>query len=132
MLISNVSLPSHFAEVYDSPEKFISEVNAHLRSLITEKPDFQYCSGRCGCHYNSGPSGDDHYPKHHCTGCVFGQAFQRMGVPADNMAEWGSMSDYDFEYLTEQGYIPSYWVDIQETQDEGKKWGRLLRLLPKE
>lgn len=131
MLISDVKNPHDFDKVY-TPEVFISEVNGHLRSLIAEKPDFQYCSGRSGCHYNSGPSNDDHYPKDHCKGCIFGQVFQRMGVPADNMATWGAMSDYDFEDITENGYIPLYWVGMQEEQDAGKKWGELLPLLPEE
>jgi len=64
---------------FDSIEKFISEVDRQLLKLIDENPSFvynpnksKYCEYTIGCY--KGPE---------CDGCIFGQAFQRMGMKKD-------------------------------------------------
>lgn len=75
-------------------------VERELIALAKEKPLFRYTDGNSSCFYDRGPFGGLV-----CDGCIFGQAFQRLGVEKIH-----SISD-----LIEG--CPPRWTDVQSSQD---------------
>lgn len=108
----------------------VKQIDNELRKLMTEQPNFQYAKGRpVGCFYYQGPTGD----AKRCTGCIFGQAFQRLGISQNtlkNDCSKENISGFREPWLTDER--PDYWVDIQDEQDSGATWGSLIHLLPTE
>lgn len=109
----------------------VKQIDDELRKLMNEQPKFRYVEGTGpkGCFYTHGPSNDIHK----CDGCIFGQAFQRLGISKE-------LIDYDLrnEYITytTADWLPrkkpDYWEYIQTAQDDGAAWGSLLKYLPVE
>ena len=99
----------------DGSHLTIQQVDTAIRVLAAAYPDFIYneTSGR-GCSYH-----EDSYSK----GCIFGQAFQRLGV---NMRE---IPDVGIQVLLGAG-CPASWNEVQEDQDTGKSWGEAIEALP--
>ena len=109
----------------------IKQIDDELRKLMNEQAEFTYVDedGPKGCFYTHGPSNDPH----RCDGCIFGQAFQRLGISKEIIED-----DIKNEYIAYAvaNWLPrkkpDYWVDIQEAQDNGVAWGRLIKFLPVE
>jgi len=127
-------------ELFSRPN-YLELVEEKLRELATEQSDFIYApkSNRSKfkpiCSYygpalytDIGEIGPD------CSGCIFGQAFQRLGVPATDLNSMQAIDIY-IDYLHETFEIdnvprcPVSWKLIQENQDEGKSWGEIIKLL---
>lgn len=135
-------------EKYSSPEEFIKAVNRELIALAEENPDFVYAPevipksdfyNRCS--YNSGAkiiNKKDESVTHvkyetECTGCIFGQALQRMGW--DNKSELGSEEGI-IGLIHTQTYLSlrkdytktaNLWADIQGLQDTlGRSWKSII------
>ena len=123
---------STIKELIDHPG-FVDLVDEKLRELIEEQPEFTYRKEDIsGCYYDKGPDSDPGK----CDGCLFGQAFQKMGIPK---SELGDQIGVLIEVYNEAGTIPAisqfpgvphYWSNIQDAQDSGTKWGDLLQYLP--
>ena len=106
-----------------SKEEFIATVQNELEKLSKENPDFIYSNDDNMCYYNKGP--EDNPEK--CSGCIFGQALQNMGVSRESLNFIGPID----EVLTQQlpinlDEIPRDWARIQYEQDIGCKWGDLF------
>lgn len=104
----------------------VKQIDAELRKLMKEKPDFVYSpkgSGRC--FYNQGPAGEPD----RCDGCIFGQALQNLGVPKSQLTSDACIRDFAIDFLTE-GEAPKYWEQVQIHQDEGMPWGELVQFMP--
>ena len=107
----------------------VKQIDDELRKLMTEQPDFRYASGHAGCFYHQGPTGDSE----RCDGCIFGQAFQRLGITKEtlkNECTSNRIAKLNEPWLTDEK--PEYWTAIQSHQDNGQPWGSLLHLLPTE
>ena len=109
-------------------DKFEEEVERHFRELAAENPDFVYnTSGKCVlCRYNGGALDSNRNPAGpECSGCIFGQAFQRMGW--DDQNEMQSTKRASVLFLN----IPYWhrWEDVQTAQDSGSSWGEAVKLL---
>ena len=105
----------------------IEQVDDALRQVILAKPHFTYSDGKfTSCYYHQGPSTNTAS----CDGCVFGQAFQFLGVKKDVLAKSGSILTAAFPFLPPEEERPSYWRSMQTDQDSGREWGGLLEHLP--
>lgn len=107
----------------------VKQINNELRKLMTEQPTFQYTTENAGCYYHRGPTNDPEL----CDGCIFGQAFQRLGITKETLdmeCSRDGIGDLDEPWLTHER--PDYWKTIQNEQDSGAAWGSLLHLLPTE
>ena len=73
---------STIKELIDHPD-FVALVDEKLRELIEEQPEFTYrsTSDATGCYYDRGPDSN----AGRCDGCIFGQAFQRLGIPKSDL-----------------------------------------------
>ena len=105
----------------------IEQIDNELLKLMNEQPNFTYTDGSpTGCFYTKGPSTNPQK----CNGCIFGQAFQKLGISKDTLEELEN--DYigaaKADWLPEE--IPDYWGQIQTAQDAGNRWGHLKRFLP--
>lgn len=123
-------------ELFDRDD-VVQLVDAELRKLMDEQPEFVYRDDSASsgpCHYDKGPGGNPDK----CCGCIFGQAFQRLGVPRDQLDGMGIRK---FLYGTKSlkwmettiarfPNAPQYWRQIQSGQDHGRRWGDLKYLLP--
>ncbi len=114
---------------FPSTADFIDAVEAKLIELAKEKPDFEY-RGYGPCYYHRSrtqynyvdaklPSPSD------SDGCIFGQAFQRLGVEKENLNVTGTINEILWEYMT----TPTYWGAIQSNQDRGEKWSDAIKPL---
>ena len=120
---------------YKYGDTLVEVVDQKIRELCSESPDFQYnpFGQRCGCFYD-GPSrltrdGKTVATGPECSGCIFGQAFQRLGWDDKaQMGYGGSIEAMAFGIMGTKA--PHYWPTIQIEQDEGAKWGKLLEHLP--
>lgn len=117
-------------------DKFEEEVERHLQELAAENPDFVYnTSGKCAfCRYNggalddngdlAGPAGPE------CSGCIFGQALQRMGWDDEEEMKKTDNAVVMFLGTINKSYNHK-WVRVQWAQDSGVSWGEVVKLLDK-
>jgi len=105
------------------------EVEAEVLRLGRENPDYVYqTDGRSNCFYHKSNVDEE------CNGCIFGQAFQNLGVSREWLAEntllgGNSISIEDLweEYHDEES--PDSWGIIQNEQDLEKRWGECVGFL---
>jgi hypothetical protein len=109
---------------FSSTADFIDAVDAKLIELAKEKPDFEY-RGYGPCYYHRGRMQYGARVNVECDGCIFGQAFQRLGVEKENLNVTGTINEILWEYMT----TPTYWADIQSRQDRGEKWSDAIKPL---
>lgn len=105
----------------------VEQIDNELRTLMTEQPNFQYTTEGAGCFYYRGPTNKPEL----CDGCIFGQAFQRLGITKEtlkNDCSRDGIGDLNEPWLPDKK--PDYWVCIQSAQDSGATWGSLVHLLP--
>jgi len=124
--MNNIKTMTDFINTRPSIEDFIKEVEGHLLDLMNENPDFVYSNDAYGCFYHKGTENNP------CDGCIFGQAFQRMGMLKENMTDWGTLDNSTYitiQVAAEDQRIPDSWISIQKRQDSGTKWGDLKWLL---
>ena len=108
----------------------IGEVDTAIRVLAAESPDFVYNTRQegAGCYYHKGVLGGE--PN---KGCIFGQAFQRLGVDMSTVGGdgisslWSETHDVT-NYLG--GNCPEEWDEVQNIQDGGGTWGEAIKSLP--
>ena len=101
----------------------VEEVNEQLIALATESPDFRYNTGpgSPACFYDRGCGGTEG------PGCIFGQAFELLGV---NILEIGSGNIREiWDPRSEIEPCPAAWSEIQDDQDTGRTWGEAIRNL---
>tara|TARA_B100001059_G_C17532313_1_gene426186 strand:- start:54 stop:452 length:399 start_codon:yes stop_codon:yes gene_type:complete len=108
----------------------VEQIDNELRKLMDEQPNFRYnTSGTLDtCYYHQGPA---HAPEK-CNGCIFGQAFQRLGITKETLA----ILHDPIETMPNTRWMPHnrpyYWSKIQARQDKGNTWGSLKEHLPNE
>lgn len=108
-----------------SPKEFTVEIiEEKLLELMNEKPNFIYNKTETGsvqCFYDKGVSENNQ-----CDGCIFGQAFQRLGMSKEDLSSHteGVMSLPFLEFTP-----PWSWNGLQQAQDDGAPWGKLKELL---
>lgn len=126
MKFKNVKTISNLFDCFPTAQKCIDAVDAELTKLIDKNPDFIY-TDIGGCFYHTGPKGGEGK----CSGCIFGQAFQALGVPKNNMVLWGGLiNSKQGKNLPTYNYsIPDYWIKIQREQDSGENWGSLKEII---
>lgn len=102
-------------ELFSSPD-WKEKIESKLLELAEEYPSFEYNKIQKGpCHYHKGTeNGPD------CDGCIFGQAFQRLGVPKKELAKIGVT--IRFVIIAFDKSCPSEWSDVQSNQDRGMCW----------
>jgi hypothetical protein len=108
-------------------DKFVPAVEEQLLILASEKPDFVYKEqGVCGsCKYDGPACYGYKIVGPECSGCIFGQAFQRLGWEPPDYIISGTIRDVMEHYMK----CPEGWVEIQETQDKGKTWKEAVSIL---
>ena len=107
-------------------------VEKKLEKLMDENPDFVYSSGSGQCHYDSGPNSEEP-----CDGCIFGQAFQQLGVEKkylsdDEVRAFLDRTNSPHSQGVPVDYFPKApdrWKLIQQKQDQGMPWGKLKTIL---
>ena len=105
----------------------IDEVDTEIRLLAAESPDFVYNTRKegSGCYYHKGVLGGE--PN---KGCIFGQAFQRLGVDmstvgGDNISTvW---SEIHFSSPLGFQHCPEEWDVVQVSQDNGSSWSEAIQ-----
>tara|TARA_R110002020_G_scaffold3253_3_gene14784 strand:- start:8932 stop:9297 length:366 start_codon:yes stop_codon:yes gene_type:complete len=114
----------------------IKQINNALQEVIEKQPDFVYSKGGERCYYHTGPQGGVGSKGNDCGGCVFGQAFQLLGITkeelkdASQLTSNGLINGVEFLFLPPVAQRPSYWKTMQAEQDTGSAWGELLQFLP--
>ena len=102
-------------------ELTIKEVETELHRLAKNNPNFVYNpSGEGNCYYTKGHSRG---PK--CNGCIFGQAFQNLGVSKEEL-EGKQISVERLWMDAKKESCPDHWGDIQSSQDTGYSWGEIF------
>ena len=105
----------------------IQQIDDALREVINKQPDFVYSDERAECCYHQGPETDPN----RCNGCLFGQAFQLLGVTKEELKDTNQfIMDVDFPFLPSLVQRPGYWTAMQLRQDRGYAWKELLQFLP--
>lgn len=108
---------------------FFAAVEEKLRESAAEQPEFRYMipqydayGGRIPspCYYASG-TGLEGDPE--CDGCIFGQAFQRLGVSREALA----LASGGINMIVE--LCPDSWSSVQHSQDTGTPWGEAIKFL---
>ena len=110
-------------------ELTIKDVDTAIRILASEAPDYVYnhSSPTAGCFYDRGVRGGPE-----SKGCIFGQAFQRLGV---DMSTVGGADIASLWYDTHEGlpvdasHCPEEWSAVQYAQDNGGRWGEAIQHL---
>ena len=109
----------------------VPKFEAVLRQLAAENPDFRYIEPgmeNVDCRYD-GPALDDNNKVVGtlCSGCIFGQAFQREGVTEglDTTSEISSIAENLDNSTTGK------WISLQFRQDMGNTWGEAIKQLDK-
>lgn len=108
-------------------DQFIPVVEAELRRLATERPDFVYKNENVSgtCRYN-GPAVDgDKVVGNECTGCIFGQALQNLGW--DDPTELSRIIGI-IQLIGDKTGIssPDRWQRVQASQDCGATWSNAV------
>ena len=108
-------------------DKFVPTVEEQLLILSREKPDFVYKErGVCGtCQYDGPACYGSIIVGSECSGCIFGQAFQRLGWETSDRIG-GSIRDVMEKHCVE---CPAGWVKIQRAQDKGSTWKEAVSIL---
>ena len=109
----------------------IEQIDKELLKLIDEQPEFVYPTTNEkidleSCYYNQGPANDISK----CDGCIFGQAFQRLGIAKERLHSVAAIRMLKLNELPDEKARPKYWQKIQAAQDMGTPWGELKKLLP--
>tara|TARA_R110002110_G_scaffold8326_5_gene41851 strand:- start:2283 stop:2762 length:480 start_codon:yes stop_codon:yes gene_type:complete len=128
----------------------VRQVETALRELAEESPDYRYnTSGQAKeCYYDQGIAGEPE-----SKGCIFGQAFRRLGVIISDVQEnvvdlWnGDLAMQaaeqamtggtpnltegitDAEIVGGNNRVPSTWGNVQHMQDNGSTWGEAVKEL---
>tara|TARA_R110002020_G_scaffold3253_3_gene14783 strand:- start:8594 stop:8935 length:342 start_codon:yes stop_codon:yes gene_type:complete len=106
----------------------VKEIDDALREVMNKQPEFVYAHDGQSCYYYKGPTDNE------CDGCVFGQAFQLLGVAKEELQGPQGFDDSikaaRFAFLPPLVQRPRYWSGIQRRQDRGSSWGELLQFLP--
>ena len=106
----------------------IDEVDTAIRVLAAESPDFVYNTRKsgAGCFYHKEVLGGE--PN---KGCIFGQAFQRLGVDMSNIGGDGISSLWSETHDVSTPYwnFPKEWAEVQSIQDDGGTWGEAIKSL---
>ena len=111
----------------------VPKFEAVLRQLAAEKPDFRYIEPGtiyAYCRYD-GPArkkGTGKIAGNPCSGCIFGQAFQREGVT--HGLDIGRSIDRIAKDQTESTKLR--WGRLQANQDSGDTWGEAIKHLGEE
>ena len=107
----------------------VGQVNKALLELAEENPDFIYNDEGNGgqCYYHKGV-----FKGEKCDGCIFGQAFQRLGLTKEYLKNYVSGTIKGIWVEHHQCSPPSYWIDIQFWQDSGKPWGETIDVFKEE
>ena len=111
-------------------DQFVPVVEAELKSLASEKPDFVYKDkGVAGsCRYNSPAMDGDKVVGNECTGCIFGQALQNLGW--SDQTELGYICPIQSLLRDTAGILtPSRWREVQAEQDSGSTWSHAVSYL---
>jgi hypothetical protein len=97
-----------------------SEIQAKVRALAEERPDFQYDSGtHLYCQYN----GDDQQP-----GCIFGQALTALGQPVKAAWEGRDIDEvFDFMGVPVLEAERRWALGVQIEQDGHREWGEAIK-----
>lgn len=117
-------------------DRFFEVVEIELRKLAAEQPEFRYktedyTSGTC--HYNGPCRSHNQLLGPDCRGCIFGQAFQRLGW--DNATERstiGPIADLFSDYMPIGSNFrdcPDSWPRVQSMQDKGFTWSKAISAL---
>ncbi|MEU9871085.1 hypothetical protein AB0C87_24860 [Actinomadura sp. NPDC048021] len=96
------------------------DIEAEVRKLAAERPDFEYPEG--SCYYN--PSTFPRKPS-----CLFGQAFINLGEPVpesyENIPITTVMRRLGIRFTEQEGY----WAGtVQNQQDGSHPWGKAIAL----
>ena len=97
----------------------MNEVDTAIRVLAAESPDYVYNStgSEVACHYDRACGGKEG------PGCIFGQAFQRLGA---SLEEATQVSIHELWLDTHKNSIvPVGWSTVQVSQDHGSTWGEV-------
>ena len=108
----------------------VKEVDTAIRVLAAESPDFVYNTRMrgAGCFYHKEVLGGE--PN---KGCIFGQAFRRLGVDMDTIGGddisslWSETHDVTNPL---GGNCPEEWQEVQNIQDNGGTWDEAIKSLP--
>jgi hypothetical protein len=102
-------------------------VEEKLTELAKEKPDFRYSYIKDGmCSYNTSCTDFGTLAGPECDGCIFGQAFQRLGIPKENLCINISIDKLLLLYRK----VPiTSWTFVQKAQDNGDTWGEAIKYL---
>lgn len=112
-----LNLREFFVSIKLNQTHFNELLDENLQELIHNSPDFVYPDvGTIGCNYNSGPD----FNPDKCCGCIFGQAFQNMGIDVSFLD--GTIKDVLNIYGIQ---CKKEWSMMQILQDSGVNWGRL-------
>ena len=102
----------------------VEQVETELRRLAAAQPDFVYNdTGRTvKCSYIHGIiEGPEN------KGCIFGQALQNLGVPAEELREPDPIRPLWNDLNSEK--CPLSWGSVQSEQDHGASWGEAIKEL---
>ena len=109
----------------------VEEVERELRALAAENPDFKYNPTEKeadACYYHRQANSD---PKEN-DGCIFGQAFQRLGVTKETLALARYRTAINSLWLYTNESVPDSWGYVQRAQDSGGTWGEAIKFLDKQ
>ena len=112
----------------------VPKFEAVLRQLAAENPDFKYIElgTVADCRYDGpavglGVGGTSEVVGNPCSGCIFGQAFQREGV-----TEGLDIAAGIFEIAKNlNDSTKNRWNSLQLDQDSGDTWGEAIKQLDK-
>tara|TARA_R110002020_G_scaffold80651_1_gene201076 strand:+ start:537 stop:911 length:375 start_codon:yes stop_codon:yes gene_type:complete len=115
-------------------ELTVKQVDITIRALAAEYPDFVYnkTGKQAACFYDKGMA--------NCTsnkGCIFGQAFQRLGVDTSSLGMesigklWRDTHESTFTDENDESECPYDWLAVQQVQDKGGTWGEAIQELPR-
>jgi len=106
-------------------ELTVNDVDTAIRVLAAEYPDYVY-NNTCrevACHYDRGVNGGAQ-----SEGCIFGQAFQRLGADTHELAQVDINELWSDTHGADRP-APREWVKVQTAQDNGETWGYAIRHL---
>lgn len=109
----------------------VNKFESVLKELAAENPSFRYIElGLIGasCRYN-GPAKSictEEVVGNPCSGCIFGQAFQREGVTEglDTLETIGQIVESKVS-----SNVVKRWAKLQASQDLGDTWGEAIKCL---
>ena len=112
-------------KLLSSPD-YQAKIEEKLRELAAEKPDFRYSPAdgiTLPCFYSK-----EQQDQEKNDGCIFGQAFQRLGVPKDEL-ELQSCAIGEVVRYYSGSDAPENWTAVQFAQDHGKTWAEAVEML---